>query len=400
LKKVIAGISIVAATLFAADNYEFGLGLGHHNVSNSPMDDYKFINARFGKYLPHNHILRLEVESSETVMNSDDSLSRVLLNVEHYFNTDTKITPYAFVGIGYQMVQGDYDSNGVADLGIGAKYGINKSINAFLEIRGLRDFGNNDNHFGAIVGLSFQFGAEKEETPKKVVLDSDKDGVNDENDKCANTPANVKVDANGCALDSDKDGVADYLDKCANTPANVKVDANGCALDSDKDGVADYLDKCANTPANVKVDANGCALDSDKDGVADYLDKCPNTSKDFKVDKTGCPLSFNFKITFAKNSNVITSEFMPKVEELAKFLKENPKYKVEIQGYTDNTGSETYNKKLSEKRAKAVYEALINLGVSKDRVSYKGYGSENPIASNDTTEGRLANRRVVAKLSY
>ena len=340
MKKVIAGISIVAATLFAADNYEFGLGLGHHNVSNSPMDDYKFINARFGKYLPHNHILRLEVESSETVMNSDDSLSRVLLNVEHYFNTDTKITPYAFVGIGYQMVQGDYDSNGVADLGIGAKYGINKSINAFLEIRGLRDFGNNDNHFGAIVGLSFQFGAEKEETPKKVVLDSDKDGVNDENDKCANTPA------------------------------------------------------------NVKVDANGCALDSDKDGVADYLDKCPNTSKDFKVDKTGCPLSFNFKITFAKNSNVITSEFMPKVEELAKFLKENPKYKVEIQGYTDNTGSETYNKKLSEKRAKAVYEALINLGVSKDRVSYKGYGSENPIASNDTTEGRLANRRVVAKLSY
>src|ERR1700690_2755146 len=78
-------------------------------------------------------------------------------------------------------------------------------------------------------------------------------------------------------VDSDGDGVVDSLDKCPNTPAGVKVDAQGCPLDSDGDGVPDYLDKCPNTPAGVKVDAQGCPLDSDGDGVPDYLDKCPNT---------------------------------------------------------------------------------------------------------------------------
>ncbi len=121
-------------------------------------------------------------------------------------------------------------------------------------------------------------------------IDTDKDGVADYLDKCPSTPAGAKVDANGCPIDSDRDGVADYMDKCPNTPAGAKVDAAGCPIDSDKDGVADYMDKCPNTPAGVKVDAMGCPVDSDKDGVADYLDKCPNTTAGFKVDATGCPV--------------------------------------------------------------------------------------------------------------
>jgi len=376
MKKVILGLSVAALSAFAANNYEVGLGLGTHNVSNSPLDDYRFLNVRVGKYLPKGHVLRLELEKSEDIVD-DKSLTRALLNVEKDFKTDAKCTPYAFVGIGYQDVEGSYDDNMVADLGLGAKAKINEKFNAFLELRGLRDFGNNDNHFGAIIGINYLFGTQeetketKEPAPVKVApKDSDNDGVIDANDKCANTPAGVKVDANGCAIDSDNDGVADYLDKCANTPANVKVDANGCAVDSDNDGVADYLDKCANTPAGVKVDENGCSL------------------------------TYNFAITFPNNSNKIEDKYMAKIEEFAKFLKENPSYKAEIQGYTDNKGSASYNQKLSEKRAKAVYEALIKLGVSADRLSYKGYGEANPIASNDTAEGRAANRRVVAKLSH
>ena len=84
----------------------------------------------------------------------------------------------------------------------------------------------------------------------------------------------------------------------------------------------------------------------------------------------------------------------------AEFLKQNPSVKAEIQGYTDNKGSKAYNIKLSAKRAKSVYNELINLGISADRLSYKGYGPENPIASNATAEGKLLNRRVVAKLIY
>ena len=61
-------------------------------------------------------------------------------------------------------------------------------------------------------------------------------------------------------IDSDNDGVPDEYDACPNTPAGVKVDADGCPIDSDKDGVPDYLDKCPNTPAGVKVDADGGRL--------------------------------------------------------------------------------------------------------------------------------------------
>ena len=395
MKKLLI-LSVALASLFAAD-YQISGGFGRNGVTNSPIKNYNFGNLRIGKYLPKNHVLRLEAEKSTSIKTDkeDTSLSRVLLNVEHDFDMDSKFVPYAFIGGGYQWIKGAYDNALVADLGIGAKYKITDVLNVFLEARGMRDFHNNDNHYGLIGGVGFDFGGSSQK-----VVDTDGDGVSDNVDKCPNTPAGAKVDENGCPVDSDNDGVADYLDKCPNTPAGVKVDANGCAVDSDEDGVADYLDKCANTPVGVKVDANGCPVDSDEDGVADYLDKCPNTPAGMKVDNNGCAISFNFNITFDNNSAKIKPEFMPKIKKFAEFLKAHPNVKAEIQGYTDNRGSYKYNVLLSQKRAKAVYEALIKLGVNKNQLSYKGYGPANPIASNATPEGRAKNRRVVAKIIY
>ena len=100
--------------------------------------------------------------------------------------------------------------------------------------------------------------------------------------------------------DDDNDGVSNNFDACANTPANTMVDASGCALvdiptDKDNDGVIDELDSCPNTPINAEVDANGCGLtyvplDSDNDGVEDSEDNCPNTPADMTVDDNGCQL--------------------------------------------------------------------------------------------------------------
>jgi OOP family OmpA-OmpF porin len=75
-------------------------------------------------------------------------------------------------------------------------------------------------------------------------------------------------------------------------------------------------------------------------------------------------------------------------------LKRNPTLRVEIQGHTDNIGSEASNRKLSENRARAVMEYLVKKGVEAERLSAAGYGSSRPIASNDTLEGRARNRRV------
>lgn len=122
------------------------------------------------------------------------------------------------------------------------------------------------------------------------IPDTDGDGVKDDVDKCASTPAGLIVDATGCPMDSDKDGVFDGKDTCPNTIQGTPVDASGCPLDDDKDGVSNNIDKCANTPSGLAIDAEGCPLDGDKDGVFDTNDQCPDTLLGVFVDSKGCPL--------------------------------------------------------------------------------------------------------------
>jgi OmpA-OmpF porin, OOP family len=228
-------------------------------------------------------------------------------------------------------------------------------------------------------------------------LDSDHDGVPDYLDKCPDTPAGVKVDSNGRPLDSDHDGVPDYLDKCPDTPAGVKVDSNGCPLDSDHDGVPDYLDKCPDTPAGVKVDSSGCPLDSDHDGVPDYLDKCPDTPSGSRVDKDGCVEAMTLFVHFDTAKWIVKKEFYPEIEKFAAYLNRYPNVKAEIQGYTDNVGDPKKNVALSQHRAKAIMDELVKkYKIDPARLSAKGYGAANPIAPNDTNEGREKNRRVEA----
>ncbi|MEO1937580.1 MAG: OmpA family protein, partial [Sulfurimonas sp.] len=83
----------------------------------------------------------------------------------------------------------------------------------------------------------------------------------------------------------------------------------------------------------------------------------------------------------------------------AAFLKRNTNYSAKIVGYTDNVGSEAYNQKLSERRAKAVMNALIERGVDAKQLSAIGMGELNPVASNDTAEGRAQNRRIEAQMT-
>ena len=79
---------------------------------------------------------------------------------------------------------------------------------------------------------------------------------------------------------------------------------------------------------------------------------------------------------------------------LVDLLKENEKVAIEIEGHTDNVGEDKLNQKLSENRAKSVYDFLINNGIDKRRLSYKGYGETKPKADNNTDEGRRENRRT------
>lgn len=279
---------------------------------------------------------------------------------------------------------------------------------------------------------------------KGCLLDTDNDSIPDYLDKCPNTPKDVKVTSDGCPFDTDQDGVPDYLDQCSNTPKEALgyVDENGCLKDDDMDGVPDYLDSCKNTPlaAKGKVDKKGCLLDTDGDGVPDYLDQCPNTPKEAfgHVDEKGCPVDsdgdgvFDYKDNCPKIPGSITNNGCPEMtkevrtlfqkamqgiqfdtgkdrikptsyiilNQIVKVLIENPSYKVEVQGHTDNIGNPDANLKLSEKRALAVRSYLIEKGINADRITAKGYGDTVPVASNKTAAGRAKNRRVEFVVSF
>lgn len=225
-----------------------------------------------------------------------------------------------------------------------------------------------------------------------VDTDTDEDGVVDRLDQCPDTPRGVPVDYKGCPKDSDGDGIYDNMDKCPDTPKGVKVNSGGCPLDSDGDGVYDYLDECPGTPSGVKVDSKGCPMDSDNDGVLDNDDECPRTPKGANVSSVGC-WSLN-SVLFDINKATIKPAFYSELENIVTILNNQPELGAELQGYTCSLGSDAYNLTLSEKRANAVMDYLISKGTDKTRLSAKGYGETNPIESNDTDEGRKANRRV------
>lgn len=223
--------------------------------------------------------------------------------------------------------------------------------------------------------------------------DTDNDGVEDSKDECPKIAG--LVSNNGCPnTDADGDGVEDSQDECPNVAGLAKF--NGCP-DTDGDGVPNAKDGCPSIAGTV----NGCP-DKDKDGVIDMNDKCPSTPG--TVANNGCPvvkeevkkvLEFATQgIKFNTGSNVIKTSSYTVLDNVAKAMNENPTYNLRISGYTDSQGREDSNLDLSKRRAQACYDYLVKKGVASTRMSHNGYGEANPVATNDTPEGRAQNRRV------
>lgn len=104
-------------------------------------------------------------------------------------------------------------------------------------------------------------------------------------------------------------------------------------------------------------------------------------------------------IFFDFDSYTLQERSFAEMASIKGFLEENPSVKISIEGHTDNEGTSAYNKALSENRAKSVYTYLVEAGIDKSRISYKGYGDTKPLAANDTEEGRALNRRTEIKIT-
>jgi OmpA-OmpF porin, OOP family len=334
------------------------------------------------------------------------------------------------LGVGYAYHQfGEGSSQ--AEQGAGALAGLRLRLTQRLAVRvdGTADYmldqanSEGDNlHVGAHVGVSlllFTGPGDKDkdlvadnvdrcaDTPKGTPVeatgcpDTDRDRVADTGDRCANTPAGMAVDAVGCT-DADSDGVVDPQDRCAGTATGIRVDATGCAVpvDADSDGVVDPQDRCAATPAGVRVDATGCpipAADADGDGVADASDRCMGTPAGTTVDAAGCPVAVAIVlegVNFLTGSAKLTLDSQEPLNNAVSRLAERSDVRVVIEGHTDNVGNRDANVRLSKARAETVRNYLISKGIARNRLTTVGLGPDQPVASNDTPEGRARNRRV------
>ncbi|MCP5178557.1 MAG: OmpA family protein [Pseudomonadales bacterium] len=206
--------------------------------------------------------------------------------------------------------------------------------------------------------------------------------------------------------DTDGDGVPDAQDKCPNTPPGTAVGPDGCERDSDGDGVVDSADECPGTPAGVAVDSRGCPPDSDGDGVPDYRDACPDTPPNTQVDERGCPpelsetVTIDLNLEFDFDSAQLRASHGPEIDEVVAFMRQFPNSSAVLEGHTDSRGADAYNQRLSERRANAVMNYMIqNGGIAASRLSADGFGESRPIDTNDTDEGRQHNRRVSAQIS-
>ncbi len=150
------------------------------------------------------------------------------------------------------------------------------------------------------------------------------------------------------------------------------------------------------TQNQMKSDQFGIKID--RDGYVSYHDTIFEIASDtLYVDLQ--PIKKNTivileNLLFDTDKTVIKNTSTNSLEEMYILLTENPSLKIEITGHTDNVGSRSYNRKLSEGRAKAVYQLMVDRGIDPNRMKWKGKGSSEPIESNSTAEGRAANRRV------
>jgi len=148
----------------------------------------------------------------------------------------------------------------------------------------------------------------------------------------------------------------------------------------------------------IAVNAEGYLFHSENFNIPDKA-AYQEIEKDIYLKKIAVGSSIVLKnIFFDFNQATLRPESKSELNRLVKLLNDMPSLKIEISGHTDNIGSAQYNKTLSERRAKSVVDFLIENGISPNRLTYKGYGFDIPIAPNDSEEGRQQNRRTEFKI--
>jgi outer membrane protein OmpA-like peptidoglycan-associated protein len=221
-------------------------------------------------------------------------------------------------------------------------------------------------------------------------VDTDGDGITDNNDKCPTVAGVAKY--NGCPVpDTDGDGINDDNDKCPTVAGIAKY--QGCPIpDTDGDGINDENDKCPTVAGLERY--QGCPIpDTDNDGVNDEEDLCPQTSG--IASNRGCP---ELVIYYKRDVAELSKEDKAGLDEVVTFLNSHPDVHVKLEGHTSTLGEDAYNMTLSKKRVDNSKKYLVSKGINADRIETEAFGEKFPIGDNSKEEGRALSRRVVIKV--
>ena len=255
--------------------------------------------------------------------------------------TDNAFKPYVLVGAGQSKIEIE-DASGnevtstkdtIGNLGLGAMYRINDALSLRGEARAIHNFDESWWEGMALAGLEVVLGGHLAPTV----------------------------------------AVPPMQEPVVDTAPVVVIESD---LDSDGDGVLDSMDACPGTPMNVVVDERGCPVQVD-------------------IEDT---LKMELRVFFDNDKSAIKNQYKPEIAKVAEKMREYPNSTARVEGHASKTGpSARYNQRLSEARAVAVKSMLTNeFGIAPNRLSTVGYGYDQPIADNNTEEGRAMNRRVYA----
>ena len=293
------------------------------------------------------------------------------------------VVPYLSFGLGASMYSGTYFA-AYAPAGMGLQFNLGQET--FLNTQFVHRSAISNlavNNLAYSIGLTSPLTDKKEPVkvtppppPPPVEKDTDGDGILDSKDKCPTVAGVAKYD--GCPVpDTDGDGINDDNDKCPTVKGLAKYD--GCPIpDTDKDGINDEEDKCPTVPG-VREN-NGCPAIKEE-----VVKKVTASAKN---------------VFFVTGSAKLQTKSFKALDQVVAILNEDAALKLDIEGHTDNTGTDKINVPLSQNRAKAVHDYLVGKGIDAARLSSEGFGSSKPVADNKTAAGRTLNRRVEMKLKY
>ncbi|MBC8067065.1 MAG: OmpA family protein [Deltaproteobacteria bacterium] len=296
------------------------------------------------------------------------------------------VTPFAVIGAGAlgvasprAAVGNDVDAS--LHLGLGVKAYLSRRAMLRLDLRdvitarrGVSEGATNT--IEVLLGVSIVLGRKKDrddpQTTPPPPADRDGDGVLDRDDRCIDVPG---VKPSGCPpeLDTDGDGFLDTKDACPDVPG---IAPDGCPNpDADNDGILVPDDQC---PEQAET----------RNGFED-TDGCPD-----EVPKEFGALEVLEGVFFDINKDTLKPESKKTLDDAVAALQKHGSVRVEISGHSDSTGNRDHNMQLSQRRADAVKQYLVDHGIESARMETRGAGPDEPLDSNATSKGRAQNRRI------